>query len=108
MNQLHQYRQLDHASPGMSLADEVLDKQGHVLLPAGTVLTEQLIHSLQNHGIQQVAIMVTQSEEQAQQEQAYHQQKIDRLANIFRHCPDNPASLELRACIEKYRHAEAI
>lgn len=108
MNQLHQYLTLDHARAGMVLADEVLDKQGHVLLPAGTTLTKQLIHSLENHGIQQVSITVTQSEEQIQQEQAYHQKKLDRLATIFRHCPDNPASLELRSCIEKYRQAEAI
>ena len=65
-------------------------------------------NSLENHGIQQVSITVTQSEEQTQQEQAYHQKKLDRLATIFRHCPDNPASLELRSCIEKYRQAEAI
>lgn len=107
MNQLHQYLMLEHTSAGMSLADEVLDKQGHILLPAGTVLTKQLIHSLGNHGIQQVSVIVLQSEEQSQKELAFHQQKLDRLTTIFRHCPDNPASQELRACIEKYRQSEA-
>ncbi len=108
MNQLHQYLTLDRTSAGMLLADEVLDKQGHILLPAGTILTDQLIHSLENHGIQQVSITVPQSEEQTRHEQAYRQQKIDRLTTIFRHSPDNPASLALRASIEKYRQAEAI
>lgn len=108
MHQRHQYLLLEHASAGMRLADEVLDKQGHILLPAGIILTKQLIHSLKNHGIQQVSIMLDQSEEQAQQEQVFHQKKLDRLTTIFRHCPDNPASLELRACIEKYRLAEAL
>lgn len=108
MNQRHQYLMLDQAKAGMRLADEVLDKQGHILLPVGIVLTEQLIHSLNNHGIQQVSIMLDQNEEQAQHEQDLRQQKIDRLSAIFRHCPDNPASLELRACIEKYRLNEAL
>lgn len=108
MNQRHQYLTLDHTSAGMVLADEVMDKQGHILLPAGAVLTEQLIHSLQNHGVGQVFILVPQSEEQIEQKRALHQQKIDRLPQIFRHCGDNSASLELRACIEKYRLAEAI
>lgn len=108
MNQLHQYLALDQTSAGMLLADEVLDKQGHILLPAGTALTEQLIHSLENHGIQHVSIMVLQSEEQIQQEHARQQKKVDRLATIFRHSPDNPASLELRAYIEKYRQTEVL
>ncbi|MBJ7311376.1 hypothetical protein ACFOLJ_13985 [Rugamonas sp. CCM 8940] len=78
------YQQLPLAQvlPGMSLSDELLDLQGHVLLPQGTVLSEAMIALMPRHGIAvlPIALQPVSVEEAA----AERQQQLERIAHLFR------------------------
>jgi hypothetical protein len=43
--------ELARARPGMALSDDLLDRQGQVLLPKGAVLTDATLASLARHGV---------------------------------------------------------
>ncbi|QGZ43065.1 hypothetical protein GO485_11675 [Pseudoduganella flava] len=80
----------------MVLADEVLDAQGNVLLPRGTVLTDDQLASLARHGIAALAV---------------HDAVGDRLDRLFRKLdPDSAdawATRELRQYLAAWRHGGA-
>ena len=86
------YHQLTLAEvqAGMILSDELLDMQGHVLLPQGTVLTEAMLALMPRHGI---AVLPILSEEVSQDEvQAALQHHDSRIAHLFRKSdPDSDA-----------------
>ncbi|MFZ6772680.1 hypothetical protein ACO0LB_08165 [Undibacterium sp. SXout7W] len=92
------------ATSGMVLAEDVLDKLGHVLLPAGTTLTDKMLHSLEQHDIHQLSINSEVTSE-ADQEQE-HQVKIERLKVIFRHGPYDAPTSYLQNYIQQYRQGE--
>jgi hypothetical protein len=79
------YHQLPLAQvqPGMVLSDELLDVQGHVLLPQGTVLTEAMLALMPRHGI---AVLPIASDDAASADelQASRQHHDERLAQLFR------------------------
>ena len=52
------YKQLalDQTQPGMILSDDLLDRQGNVLLPRGVALSESTLASLKRHGIETLPI----------------------------------------------------
>ena len=56
MNAAYQHLALADVKPGMLLSDELLDKQGQVLLPAGALLTAAIIALLPSHGVTVLAI----------------------------------------------------
>ncbi len=57
MNPAYRHMALAAVKPGMVLSDELLDKQGQVLLPKGAVLTARTIALLPSHGIEMVAVV---------------------------------------------------
>ncbi len=57
MNSAYQHLALNDVQPGMVLSDELLDRQGQVLLPKGAVLTAQTIALLPSHGIGMLAVV---------------------------------------------------
>lgn len=57
MTSAHQHLPLTDVKPGMILSDELLDRQGKVLLPKGAVLTDQIISLLPGHGIGMLAVL---------------------------------------------------
>lgn len=66
--------------PGMVLSDVLLDVQGHVLLPQGTVLTEAMLALMPRHGIAMLPIVRDEvAPEVAQAALTHHQERIDRL-----------------------------
>lgn len=76
------YHQLALADvrPGMVLSDQLLDLQGQVLLPQGTVLTEAMLALMPRHGIELLPVQTEQvSPEQAQAERAHHTARIERM-----------------------------
>jgi len=76
------YHQLAIAEvrPGMVLSDVLLDVQGHVLLPQGSVLTEAMLALMPRHGIAVLPIVREEmAPEVAQAVLARHQDRIDRL-----------------------------
>ena len=76
------YHQLAMAEvrPGMVLSDVLLDVQGHVLLPQGTVLTEAMLALMPRHGIAVLPIVrEAVAPEVAQAALTRHQARIDHL-----------------------------
>ena len=57
MSAAYQHLALSEVKPGMILSDELLDKQGQVLLPKGAVLTAKTIALLPSHGISMLAVL---------------------------------------------------
>lgn len=91
MSASYQHLPLAEVLPGMVLASELLDTQGMVLLPEGTVLTAAMIASLPRHGIDIIPVNRdhVNTVERAAEDMA-RQARIDRLAVLFRHHdPDN-------------------
>jgi hypothetical protein len=78
------YHQLALAEvrPGMALSDVLLDVQGNVLLPQGTVLTEAMLALMPRHGIAVLPIIAEEvSPEQVAAVLDHHQA---RIAHLFR------------------------
>ena len=57
MSAAYQHLALAEVKPGMVLSDELLDRQGQVLLPKGAVLNAQTIALLPGHGIDMLAVL---------------------------------------------------
>ncbi|GAB2850630.1 hypothetical protein GCM10027277_18570 [Pseudoduganella ginsengisoli] len=83
MTASYQHLPLAQVEPGMVLSDELLDVQGHILLPQGTVLTQSMLDLMPRHGITMLPIAI--SEEPTEEELAAVQQRhLERLAHLFR------------------------
>ena len=87
MNPAYQHLALESAKPGMVLSDELLDKQGQVLLPKGAVLTERIIALLPSHDIEMVAV-VCEAAPAAPVDMGALSARLDQL--FRKHNPDNP------------------
>ncbi|CAN7561340.1 hypothetical protein LJR289_003958 [Pseudoduganella sp. LjRoot289] len=74
---------LAQVQAGMILSDELLDMQGHVLLPHGTVLTEAMIALMPRHGIAVLPIALSEQPSAAEQA-AGHEQHLERIDHLFR------------------------
>jgi NAD/NADP transhydrogenase beta subunit len=79
------YQQLPIAQvqAGMVLSDELLDVQGHVLLPQGTVLTDAMLALMPRHGIEVLPIASETAASDAEL-QATLQHHDERIAQLFR------------------------
>ncbi len=91
MNASYQHLPLGQVQAGMVLSSELLDTQGNVLLPEGTVLTASMIAALPRHGVEMIPVNRDNlNTVDRAQEEAARQARIDRLALLFRHHdPDN-------------------
>lgn len=104
MTIIHKQLALEEAEPDMILSDALFDQQGQILLPKGTVLTEQMLASLARHEVAWLRIEMgemTPEEEMAQR--AYFSQQID---HIFRQHDTSAAAQELKQHIRTYRLGE--
>ncbi|MES2130221.1 MAG: hypothetical protein V4463_23365 [Pseudomonadota bacterium] len=106
MSVSYQHLHLAEVTPGMVLSDELVDKQGQVLLPKGAVLTANTIALLPRHGIDMVPILIAAAPD-APAPVLDLDQISARLAYLFRkNEPDNHddwATGILRHYIEDYR-----
>lgn len=109
MHPTHRFVPLEKVEAGMVLSDEVLDRQGHVLLPAGATVTADLIARLHAHGVSALPIMFATS---ATEEPIDRDAVLQRIAHVFRNIdPDDPAhapARALRRAVETYRLGEAL
>ncbi|MNR99669.1 hypothetical protein D3C72_309080 [compost metagenome] len=104
MGVIHQQVALDEVTPGMVLADNLLDAQGQILLPKGAELTEQTIASLHRHDINSLRIFMGElSEEESAAQRTYLQARLTRL---FRNSDDQDAAGLLHRYISKFRLGE--
>ncbi len=110
MNKKHRYVDLHQISPGEILADDLLDKLGHVLLPAGTELTASMLKAIANHDIHQLPLnYVTDpdSVEPQREDTDSIEQQLNRVNHLFRHSPREGATETLRNYVESYRRGDA-
>lgn len=102
MSDQHHYLPITKIQPGMILANDLLDKQGQILLPVGVTITKQMLASLLLHDIHQLSVMKAEidstpfSETQSEDIQ-------QRLDIIFRHGPFEDTRNSLARLITKYR-----
>ena len=97
----HMEMDLDAVAAGMVLSQDVLDSNGGVLLPQGTILTDALLRSLQRRGVDTVRVVNNAiSEAQLQAERERVQQWLDRR---FRTARGGRAAEVLRAAIMRHR-----
>ncbi|MFZ6781027.1 hypothetical protein ACO0LD_29685 [Undibacterium sp. Ji83W] len=105
MNRHYHYMPLSKVTPGTVLADDLLDKVGHVLLPAGTTLTERMLTAIAQHDIHQLSVEGEAGTEQEEIEDLAT--KLSRIEKIFRQVGDaEPASI-LKSYVIHYRQGEA-
>lgn len=106
MTASYQHMPLAQVEPGMVLSDELLDVQGHVLLPQGTVLTTAMIALMPRHGIAMLPIAVP-DEPSEEEVAASRERHLERLAHLFRkNDPDSDqdwATALLRRFVTDYR-----
>jgi hypothetical protein len=95
---------LDQACAGMTLAAALTDDHGAVLLPPETALTEAVLAALRRRGVTRCVVWQRAPADPAQQERL-RQQRLQRLAHLFRHNADAPGNaallLQLRAYHEQ-------
>ena len=107
MDNRHQYLSIKNIKPGMVLADDLMDKLGRILLPAGTSLTDKILKSIAQHHILQLSILVSELPGEEQDHALERQKKIDRLQQLFRHGPYESPTNILEAYTHKYRAGDA-
>lgn len=93
---------LAEATPGTILALDLLDTYGALLLPAGTVLSEALLASLAQRGIEQIVVCDTSPGDETESA-ARRQRLANRIEYLFRAAGDNIAMRELQSQITSYR-----
>jgi len=105
MSAYSHYLPLKDVTPGMVLATDLLDNQGHVLLPKGASMTESVLRSLAHHEIHQLCVLkqAIPAEDKAQ----LHASQIARIRHLFRHMPDDGASKQLKQFLLLYREEQA-
>ena len=84
MSAAYQHLALTEVMPGMILSDELLDRQGQVLLPKGTVLSAKMIALLPGHGVGMVAVLRTPESQSGGEARPDSAAVECRLAHIFR------------------------
>lgn len=104
MGVIHKQLPLEEITPGMVLADNLLDAQGQILLPKDATLTEQTIESLRKHGVSSLRIFMGElSDEEQAAQRAYMKARIARL---FRNSDGQDANGLLHHCIQEFRLGE--
>ena len=105
MTASNQHLMLAQVQAGMVLSDELLDLQGQVLLPQGTILTAAMLALMPRHGVEILPILVGGAFDEKQVVDREQHQK--RIAHLFRkHEPGNDADWAtglLRSYITDFR-----
>lgn len=111
MSKKHPYIALAQVHPGAILAEDLLDKVGHVLLPAGTELTASMLKAIANHHIHQLPIQSVDTDPSSlassEHVSANREHQLERLNQLFRHSPQDGPTATLKMYLEKYRQEEA-
>jgi hypothetical protein len=103
MDKRHQFLPIHQLCEGMVLADDLMDKLGHVLLPAGAAITDGILKSLERHDIHHVSILVDEVPGDEQERLLELQKKAERLNILFRKNPYEAPTNILQTYLQKYR-----
>ncbi|PXX35226.1 hypothetical protein [Undibacterium pigrum] len=104
MNKHYRYLPLSKVTPGTVLADDLLDKVGHVLLPAGTTLTERMLQAIAHHDIHQLPVESDMSD--AEDDTENLATRLERIEKIFRDIGDSEPACMLKSYVINYRKGE--
>ena len=94
---------LDQAAVGMTLAVNLHDAKGDVLLPQGATLTDATLSSLRRRGIETVTVV---SEASDAEKGAELERQRQRLARLFRKSMDNEAAGTLLQYVTRYQSSK--
>jgi hypothetical protein len=104
MSAPYRHLALAEVKPGMVLSDVLLDKQGQVLLPQGTLLTAAMIALLPRHGIDALPVLRADQDAPAPPDQTAICARLDQLFRKHqRGDKDDLATGLLRRYVEDYR-----
>ncbi len=93
---------LADARPGMRLGAPVTGRGGQILVPAGTELTESLLHSLEQRGI--AAIFVERADDEDPTAREARLAGVKRAVDqLFRAAGESMATRTLYRCIVNFR-----
>jgi hypothetical protein len=107
MSAAYKLTELALARPGMALSEDLLDKQGQVLLPKGAVLTEAMLASLARHNVEMLPLAIGGEAEDA--DPAEIQARLDHLfRRNERGNDDDWATGILRRYVEDYRFGREV
>ncbi len=106
MHKRFRYLPLSKVVAGTVLAEDLLDKVGHVLLPAGVTLTDRMLLSIAQHDIHQLSVEDVDISEQEEQENL--QASLLRIEKLFRHTGDSAPANILKSYILHYRKGEVL
>ena len=98
---------LDEVRSGMTLAEPVVDTNGQMLVPAGTVLTESLLAGLQRRGVS-VLTVEQEIEEDMVEREARRLRLAEHLDRVFRKAGEGRATREIHAAVLAYRLEEGV
>ena len=101
MTKRHQYLALSKITAGMVLAADLLDKQGHVLLPAGVTLSDSMLVSIAQHHVQQLSVVADDLPEV--DDTSIQKAKLERLDKLFRHTHGHEPTTTLFDYMRAYR-----
>ncbi|MDY7538900.1 hypothetical protein RGU72_11590 [Undibacterium sp. 5I1] len=101
MTKRHQYLPLSKITAGRVLAADLLDKQGHVLLPAGVTLSESMLVSIAQHHVQQLSVIADDLPEV--DDASVQKAKLERLDQLFRHTHGHAPTTILFDYMRAYR-----
>lgn len=93
---------IDLAESGMHLAEAVTDDSGRILIPAGAVLTESLLNSLQRRDVAELVIERPVVMDQAAR-QAMLARVEQRLSRLFRLAGDGAETRILYQAVSDFR-----
>ena len=104
MSKHSHYLPLSKITEGMVLADDLLDKVGHILLPSGTVLTASMLNSVAHHQVHQLSVIMEASDERHVEKE--QQSKLDRVNHLFRQQADQEPASSLKNYLIQYRKGQ--
>lgn len=109
MNPQECHLTLEQATAGMTLARNLLDAKGRVLMPHGTQLSAATITVLARRDVTKLWVLLetpTQATDIKSLEAAQRQHHKERLARLFRHVGENPDGRHLMNLMAHYREVE--
>lgn len=92
---------LNEVLAGMSVANDLLDIHGELILGQGTIVTEAILLSLLRRGLETLDIVAEKIA--APGPEAEMELRRLRLAKLFRRCGDGPADKLLIRYLMQYR-----
>ncbi len=93
---------VDQLQAGMTVAVQVVDAGGHVLLPAGAGLTDSTIAALERREIEAVSVEIECAEDPEELEK-YRAKLEAHLSRLFRKAGQEPEIKALYQAIVEYR-----